>query len=72
MLSLNYILFVKLSKILSSSGLWSRASTYALEFTKVNKKNENKLEPAAAKWTPPPFDSIYRVNINISHSKSAN
>lgn len=59
MLSLNYILFVKLSKIPkipSSSELWSQASTYALESPEVNKENENKPEPAAAKWTSPPFE----------------
>ncbi|XP_075654704.1 uncharacterized protein LOC142624852 [Castanea sativa] len=52
-------------------GLWSRASIYTLEFMEVNKKHLVSSAARVCRWSPPSIDSVFKLNIAISQSKSS-
>ena len=39
-----------------------------MEFLEVHQKNGQMVNSSAAKWNPPQSDSIYKLNLAISHT----
>ncbi|XP_075665728.1 uncharacterized protein LOC142635465 [Castanea sativa] len=53
------------------AGLWSRASIYALKFMEANKKHLVSSAAPVCRWSSPSIDSVFKLNIAISQSKSS-
>ncbi|KAL0013241.1 hypothetical protein SO802_000310 [Lithocarpus litseifolius] len=53
------------------AGLWSRASIYTLEFMEANKKHLVSSAAPVCRWSPPSIDTVFKLNIAISQSKSS-
>ena len=43
---------------------------YALEFIEINKIGSTVLKAPDSKWSPPPSDSSFKLNLALSQSKS--
>ena len=52
------------------TGLWSRASVYVMEFMEVNKIGSTISRAPDRKWSPPPSDLVFNLNLAFSQSWS--
>ena len=62
--------FIFENKIPCSDGLRSRASVYVMEFMEVNKTGLAVLIAPDRKWSPPLSDSVFKLNLDLSQSRS--
>ena len=53
----------------SHAGIWNNVAIYTLEFVGTNKRDMVTSSNLVTRWSPPPLESSFKLNIAISQSK---